>query len=657
MLLSRRFCVIMDATNIKGELKMRAPSVPLITVDPYFSVWSKDENLTFTETVHWTGADMPIFGYITVDGERFSFLGFDRDAKKLPQTSLSISALVTEAAFGTEKIRLTVKFFSTLFPDDLKLMTRPVSYMSLRCESADGKKHDVRAEVYVREAICQNTPGDHPVVIEPVAINGVPTMRMGNEGHEILGKSGDNVRIDWGYFYLSAVDPNAEPGRGYKNKNNSVNVKSALDEGKDRVFLFSYDDIYSINYFGKYLRSVWNAGGETITDAISAAAKEYGALIERAKAFSDDMFAKAERAGGRKYAELVTLAYRQSVAAHKAVVDENGELLFISKECFSGGFTATVDVSYPSAPLFLIYNAELVRGMLRPVYRFAESDRWNYDFAPHDTGMYPLVLGQLYGYDRETGSFRFDKQMPVEECGNMIIMETAAALADGDFSFAASHLPLLEKWCGYLIKYGNDPENQLCTDDFAGHLAHNCNLSLKAIMGIAGMSIIMRGTGDEKKAGTYMRKARRMAKSWLERAKNADGGYRLAFDREGSYSMKYNMVWDKIWGTRLFPKKAVADEIRSNFTHINRYGMPLDSRADYTKSDWLVWTATLCGGKRDFERFTAPLWQAYNDSPSRVPMTDWFDTKSGYQISFQHRSVQGGLFMKLLSETRAERRA
>ena len=160
----------------------------------------------------------------------------------------------------------------------------------------------------------------------------------------------------------------------------------------------------------------------------------------------------------------------------------------------------------------------------------------------------------------------------------------------------------------------------------------------------------MKNIGRENDAEGYMKKARRMAKSWLVRAKNADGSYRLAFDREGSYSMKYNMVWDRLWGTGLFPRKAVKSEIASNFTHMNRYGMPLDSRADYTKSDWLLWTATMCESKRGFERYVAPLWLAYNDSPSRVPMTDWYDTKSGYQISFQNRSVQGGLFMKLLYE-------
>jgi hypothetical protein len=69
-------------------------------------------------------------------------------------------------------------------------------------------------------------------------------------------------------------------------------------------------------------------------------------------------------------------------AAHKLVYDENGDVLYISKECFSNGCAATVDVSYPSIPLFLCYNPELVRGMMRPIFRFARTDEWEFDFSP-----------------------------------------------------------------------------------------------------------------------------------------------------------------------------------------------------------------------------------------------------------------------------------
>lgn len=224
-----------------------------------------------------------------------------------------------------------------------------------------------------------------------------------------------------------------------------------------------------------------------------------------------------------------------------------------------------------------------------------------------------------------------------------------------DVSFAAAHLPVGCSGCGYLLQNGRDPENQLCTDDFAGHLAHNCNLSLKAIMGIAGLSIIYRMLGRGADADKHLELAREMAADWAVRAANGDGSYRLAFDRPGTFSMKYNIVWDKLFGTNIMNPAVIASEVASYRHKMNAYGLPLDNRATYTKSDWLVWTATLAADRDDFEEFVEPMWQAFHHCTTRVPMTDWYWTLSGDQkrykngtIGFQNRTVQGGLYIKLL---------
>jgi hypothetical protein len=335
---------------------------------------------------------------------------------------------------------------------------------------------------------------------------------------------------------------------------------------------------------------------------------------------------------------------RQAVAAHKLCKDPDGELLFISKECFSNGCAATVDVSYPSAPLFLIYNPEFVKGMLRPIFKYASSPEWKFDFAPHDAGQYPKLNGQVYADNK------LEYQMPVEECGNILILVTAISIAEKNLSFAKQHWQLLAKWADYLLKTGMDPENQLCTDDFAGHLAHNCNLSIKAIMGIAGFSILCRMKDDLKNADHYDQEAKKMAKQWISMALKPDGTYRLAFDQENSFSMKYNLIWDKLWGTKIFDLKDFKKETESYLKLSNEYGMPLDNRADYTKSDWLVWCADLMDTKADFEKMISPLYKAYHVSPSRVPMTDWFLTSTSKMVGFQNRTVQGGLFIRLLDQ-------
>ena len=618
---------------------LRAPAVPLITVDPYFSVWSNADRLTDADLVHWTGKPNTIRGVVEIDGKDYRFMGNGKD-EPLTQTNLEITTLATEYTFEGAGIELTARFFTPLFPDDLEIMTRPVSYLRLSAKPTDGAEHSVKVKIFASEELCLDKKGQLAVDVSTESFDGINAVRIGSVDQPVLGRSGDDLRIDWGYFYLAAKDAKVGSVKCDECEMTLVTLEKTLDS--EALIAFAYDDVYSLKYFGENLKSVWNNSGKTIETAIAEALADHDELYKKAVSFDDKLYLDAVRAGGEKYAELLQLAFRQAIAAHKAAVDKDGKLIFVSKECFSNGCAATVDVSYPSIPMFLIYNPELVLGMMRPIFKYAESDAWSFDFAPHDCGQYPLVNGQVYGGNA------LKYQMPVEECGNMLVMMAAYSIASGDFSFAESKLDILRKWTTYLTENGSDPANQLCTDDFAGHLAHNCNLSLKAISGIAGMAIICEKLGLGEDSARYFDEARKISINWLLRASNGDGSYRLAFDRKGTFSMKYNIVWDKLFGTKLMPADVFDGEVWSNRRYFKPYGMPLDNRADYTKSDWLVWTATLCKSKADFESYIAPLWEAYNAMPTRVPMTDWYFTTTSAMRGFQHRSVIGGLFIKLM---------
>ena len=678
-------------------MQLRAPAYPLINIDPYFNVWAKSDLLNDTDTVHWTDKNNKISGIATIDGKEYRIIGLEgnENIPAMTQTSVDVTAFSTIYTFEENGVRLKLTFTSPIIPTDLYLVSRPVSFLEVSREITDRKKHTVSVKIAVSEEICMNVRGDDEVDVETLDLNGkIKSVKMGTKSQKILNRPGDDLRIEWGYFYLSVngnvgsytqqyvvADSNAtaQATGSYfaDSKASSADDENAVKKNETfvyaeaqltsapTVFSFAYDDIKSIEYFHEHLTSYWNKNGELITDEIVKAHTEYKTTMRRCREFEDRMFVDAVRAGGEKYAELLELALRQTIAAHKLAVDTDGEVLFISKECYSNGCAATVDVSYPSIPLFLLYNPELVKGMMRPIYKYAVSDEWTkdfkYDFAPHDVGKYPILNGQVYGIDKVTKEMRYDMQMPVEECGNMLVMEAAVAIATKDTSFANAHMDILEQWVKYLLDNGRDPENQLCTDDFAGHLAHNCNLSLKAIMGIAGLGIIYGMNGNKRDERKYLKIARDMALDWEKRASNGDGSYRLAFDKPDTFSMKYNIVWDKLFGTNIMPKSVIASEVASYYKHMMPYGLPLDSRQPYTKSDWTVWTATLADNRADFERFIEPMWDAFHNtvSPSRVPMTDWYWTTTGeykgYYSStdkiwkgFRNRTVQGGLYIKLL---------
>lgn len=195
-----------------------------------------------------------------------------------------------------------------------------------------------------------------------------------------------------------------------------------------------------------------------------------------------------------------------------------------------------------------------------------------------------------------------------------------------------------------------DPENQLSTDDFAGHLSHNANLSIKAIEGLGAYAAMAQGLGKTNEARRVDTLARKMAHDWETLAKEGDH-YKLAFDAPGTWSQKYNLVWDQVLGLNLFDPNVKRTELSFYAQHINKYGLPLDNRKDYTKLDWEIWTASLAGTMSQFQLFMAPIAKWMNETTSRVPLTDWYDTMSGKQMGFQARSVVGGVFVKALSDT------
>ena len=646
----------------------KAACIPLVLHDPYFSIWSKQDHLYDGDPVHWSGARQKLRGYVTVDGTVYGFLGDREFHAPIEQKEIEVTTTATEYHFENEKIRLAVRFTTPLLLDDLKLVSRPCTYVDFAVE----KKADCSVSVsfFVSSDLVSQDGG--PLVgcagscPEKEGRTGFSYASMGRAFQRPLGGSGDKLTIDWGYVYLASADEKPV----YDGANRQLGVTLPMD-GKDNVTLIlAYDDLLSINYFGQWRKAYWTKLYADILDAVGAAFKDKDEVFIRAKALDAEIEEKAGQLGGDSYVYLCNMSYRHSIAAHKLIEDEDGNVIFLSKENDSNGCIGTVDVSYPSVPLYLLYNTELVKGMLRPIFRFASSNVWEYDFAPHDVGRYPYAWGQVYGLNGAHGEIGFNGsngavfppyyqypaggdiydiayQMPVEECGNMLLMTAAVCMADNSREFAVPYMDTLRSWTEYLLTYGADPGNQLCTDDFAGHLSHNVNLSAKAIMGIEAYARLSAQLGWEEEAFAYHEKAVKMAKSWEERAFLGDH-YALAFGESESWSLKYNLVWDKIFGSGLFSEEVYQKELDYYVKKVNTYGTPLDSRKSYTKSDWILWCAAMACSKEQAASLIVPIAQYLENTTSRVPFSDWYDTETGKYCAFIGRSVQGGIFMPML---------
>jgi len=662
-----------------ASVVLRAPATPLVVHDPYFSIWSTGDRLTDGPTKHWTGVRHELNGLVRVDAKTYRFLGnANGEIPALEETSRQITPTRTVVTLQSAEIELRVTFLTPAFPDDLRIMARPITYLVWDVKSRDGDRHDVAIYLDADAAIATNSR-DESVVWSRAEVKGLHLLRTGTTTQPMLEKFGDNLRIDWGYFTIAvpAAEGASEEAAGNEAYREKFLTTGTIPEEDDlaqprmpasrypppptlnlvlkvgsvdatpvtRHVLLGYDDGYSVEYMQQRLLPYWRKEFPTFSALLEGAERDFEPLRKRAEQYDAELQHDLTQAGGPEYAAIATLAFRQAIGAHKLVEDASGVAFFMPKENFSNGSISTVDVIYPSSPMFLFLNPKLAEAQLEPVLRYAQSGRWKFPFAPHDLGVYPLANGQLYG----GGEVSEEDQMPVEESGDMILMVAAIAHAEHNADFAARYWPLLTKWAEYLLDKGFDPENQLCTDDFAGHLAHNTNLSIKAIEALAAYSKLAEKLGDHKAAARYETAAKSMAAKWVSMARDKDH-YKLAFDKDNTWSQKYNLVWDNILDIHMFPAEVADEEIAFYKTKVNLYGLPLDNRATYTKLDWTLWTATLARNPADFQLLVHPVFEFLNQTPDRVPMTDWYDTISAREVSFQARSVVGGVYIKVLAD-------
>ena len=653
------FAIWFNGENIydTGNVEIWREGVKMQLTDAQKKTLHEGENIIAAHCHNTTGGAYLDFGLYRNEG-----IG-TQGIKTAEQKSVDVLATNTYYTFSCGPVELDVVFTAPMLIDDYDLLSSPANYISYQVRSTDGQPHSTQLLVSTTPQLAVNKMAQ-PTVSEVVEKKGVRYLKTGTIEQPILAKVGDGICIDWGYLYVPdyngtvALGTNKSvketflatgklPAGESKNVCRQASQMPALAYAHDfgsvtsarSHMLVSYDEVWDIQYMYKNYKAYWAHDGRvTITDMMERLEQEYDLIMTRCRTLDRRIYDDGFASGGAQYAEILSGSYRHVIAAHKLFRDDEGNLLFFSKENNSNGCVNTVDLTYPEAPLFLIYNPELQKAMMTSIFDYSLSGRWTKPFAAHDLGTYPKANGQVYGGD-----------MPLEEAGNMLTLAAMLCRLDGDTHYVDKYWDVITTWANYLAENGSDPANQLCTDDFAGHWAHNCNLSVKAIMGVAGYALMAKMKGLDSVADEYMGIAKTMAAVWENNAREGDH-YRLAFDRKDTWSQKYNMVWDKLWNINIFPNNAIEREMKYYLTVQNKYGLPLDCRKDYTKSDWIMWTAGMAVDKKQFVKFVEPVYTYINETPSRVPISDWSDTKTAQMVGFKARSVIGGYWMRVLAD-------
>jgi len=657
----------------------RPPAVPLAANDPYFSVWSMADHLTDDVTRHWTGTPQSLGGLVRIDGKVYRIIG--NEPERIPameQRKLQVLPTRTVYDFEARGVGITLTFLTPALPYDLDLLSRPVTYIIWSVQSKDEQEHSVSLYFDASGQLAVDTPAQN-VVASRFRFGGLTGLRVGSEQQPVLQKAGDYLRIDWGYLYVLAppgdgVEQVVADWRAARNSfadTGSLPASDNLETPKpagdwdgpvlayrfdlgnvgsapiSRHVVVAYDEGFSIQYLYRWLRPYWRRRGATVADLLEESVRDYGSLSAQCEQFDKELMADLSRLGGEDYALLGALAYRESLAAQVLAADYDGTPLSFPKENSSCGCVSTVDVIYPASPLLLLFNTTLLKGSMTPVLAYAGTYHWPFRWAPHDLGIYPHANGHDYPADVDLNSV--EEHMPVEESANMILMAAAIAKVEGNADYAAKYWSLFTKWAQYLKEKGLDPERQIVTDDFTGPLAHNANLSVKAITALGAYARLCEMLGKIDEAASYRMVAQQYVHEWMRMATDGDH-YRLAFDQPGTWSQKYNLIWDKVLGLNLFPPEVAGTEIAFYKKKQNVYGLPLDVRALYTKLDWLFWTATLSDNRADFDAFISRAYKFADKTPDRVPLTDWYETDTGKHRAFQARSVVGGFFVRMLTD-------
>ncbi len=364
----------------------RPPAVPLVTSDPFLSIWSEADNLTDDTTRHWTHREHPLVSLIRVDGKTYRLMGHDpRHLPAFPQTNLQVTPTRSIYDFEDTGVHVTLTFMTPSLPHDLDILTRPVTYLTWAVRSVDGIAHTVSLYDSVSGLLAVNTP-DQKIEWQRESMGSLTALRAGTPKQGYFDISGDDARLDWGYAYAAAPTAQATaavgandtllagfaangalPGADDTQMPRAANDDQPVlafdfDLGKvgaapvSRHLMVGYDEVYEIKYFGRRLRPYWRRNGATPSDLFQAAERDYPSLTQRCQAFDQELTADATTTGGAKYARMIALAYRQCLAGNGIAADANGKPLMFTKENTSNGDIATVDVIFPQDPMMILLS-------------------------------------------------------------------------------------------------------------------------------------------------------------------------------------------------------------------------------------------------------------------------------------------------------------
>ncbi|KAF4636468.1 hypothetical protein G7Y89_g1608 [Cudoniella acicularis] len=639
----------------------RPPAIPLAVKSPYLSTWlqaGKDGGnggyLAGQWSQFWAGQIAAWTGMIRVDGTTYTWMGAPSGPQTVTQTGLQYTSTSSIFTMTVGGVGMNITFTSPITPDDFKRQSLLFSYLEVQVTSLDGQPHNV--QLYT-DISAEWVAGNHNSVAQwdhGVTPDGIAYHKVFRQTQLEFSETSDQA--DWGNWYYSTKnssnlsfqlgqdivvrgafeangtladtqDTNFRPiSQNWPVFGYSSDFGTIRTETHSTLYTIGLTQENAIQFAGQSgivpLPSLWTSYFSSETDAVSFFYNDYGEASRIARGLDNQIQKDSVAAAGQDYATITSLAARQAFGAIQLVGNLTKQYIFL-KEISSDGNIQTVDVIFPFHPVLLYLKPELLKLLLDPLFENQESGQYPNQYSMHDLGShYPNATGHPDGKD---------EPQPLEECGNMLIMTLAYAQRAKDRAYLTQHFKILDQWTQYLIAEALIPANQISTDDFAGSLANQTNLALKGIIGIEAMAVIANITGNTAVGANYTNIAHSYIDQWqvLGVAQDATPPHTtLGYGLNDTHGLLYNLYGDRELNLNLVPQSIY--DMQSAFypTVTLQYGVPLDTRHNYTKNDWEMFTAAIAGQSTQ-EMFIKELASWINETPTNFPATDLYDAQSG----------------------------
>ncbi|KAG8156946.1 hypothetical protein KVR01_013168 [Diaporthe batatas] len=772
------------AAALASASTLTPPILPLVVRNPYLSTWVPSRHAPWESwPIFWTGRTVgfSVLAAVPGSGDVYPLLGRPQDSlggssndynvtfpdylgATFDASTTNLTYLIAGPKGKDESVLLTLSFLSPITPTSTLRQSLPAAYLTVHAEGS----FDVNVYIDLNgEWITGNRDNDiewrlqqSDFADESRGPSGIKTWKINRRTQQLLTEFDD--RAEWGTLFFSAPeDVHHESGvsavlrkhfsaRGELRNANDDKFRKIMDE--EPVFAFSksfklgsspsadtkassQSDSVRFTFalaqdpvvqFASargltFMRPFWATYFPTAEAMVDYHYTDFDTASDLAGNYSRQLDIDAYASGSSDYRDIAALSARQVLGATQFSGTPDNPILFL-KEISSNGNFQTVDVIFPSFPFFLYTNPRWLAYLLEPLLEHMGSGQYPNKYSMHDLGYhFPNATGHGDGND---------EYMPLEECGNMLIMglalvnaykyDTQPAFLNVSSAAAASLLKvqgtsivdeygmdrawgygdvatsdlkqaqkwvqksykLWKQWTVYLIEEALEPKNQLSTDDFAGWLSLQSNLALKGIIGIRAMSEISNILGEAKDAKYYREIADDYIDKWQGFALSRDKKFpKLSYEWYGSWTTIYNLFADSLLCFHLPEDSSistsakwreqvpVSDEKKKPDTFIpdyvyqlasdwyynvmQRYGLPLDSRHLYTKSDWEFFAAAVTSKSTRTEILTlVAKW--LNETVTDKPFTDLYETEGegGYPggLEFKARPVVGGHFAFLALE-------